>query len=73
MVPVLLSQVGWSSTKNYHTFVWALAPSNYKEGTDVNCCVHFQGDGWKKQLKILIVLGVIKPDMTKIIYRLFKT
>ncbi|XP_060793522.1 calcium-binding and coiled-coil domain-containing protein 1 [Neoarius graeffei] len=37
-----LFKVGWSSVGNYHTFVWALAPTNYKEGTDVNCCVHFQ-------------------------------
>lgn len=38
-----LFQVGWSSVKDYHTFVWALAPADYQEGTDVNCCVHFQG------------------------------
>ncbi|XP_056279195.1 calcium-binding and coiled-coil domain-containing protein 1 isoform X2 [Pseudoliparis swirei] len=37
-----LFKVGWSSVKNYHTFVWALAPADYQEGTDVNCCVHFQ-------------------------------
>uniref|UniRef100_A0AAR2JF49 SKICH domain-containing protein n=1 Tax=Pygocentrus nattereri TaxID=42514 RepID=A0AAR2JF49_PYGNA len=38
-----LFKIGWSSMKDYHTFVWALAPSNYEEGTNVNCCVHFQG------------------------------
>lgn len=38
-----LPQVGWLSVEDYHTFVWALAPPNYEEGTDVNCCVHFQG------------------------------
>lgn len=37
-----LFKVGWSSVRDYHTFVWALAPSSYKEGNDVNCCVHFQ-------------------------------
>lgn len=37
-----LFEVGWSSVKDYHTFVWALAPADYQEGTDVNCCVHFQ-------------------------------
>ncbi|CAB1336699.1 unnamed protein product, partial [Coregonus sp. 'balchen'] len=37
-----LFKVGWSSVKDYHTFVWALAPAGYQEGTDVNCCVHFQ-------------------------------
>lgn len=37
-----LFKVGWSSVKEYHTFVWALAPADYQEGTDVNCCVHFQ-------------------------------
>uniref|UniRef100_A0A4W6FJJ5 Calcium binding and coiled-coil domain 1a n=1 Tax=Lates calcarifer TaxID=8187 RepID=A0A4W6FJJ5_LATCA len=38
-----LFKVGWSSVKEYHTFVWASAPADYQEGTDVNCCVHFQG------------------------------
>ncbi|KAM7411894.1 hypothetical protein PAMA_021730 [Pampus argenteus] len=37
-----LFKVGWSSVKDYHTFVWALAPADYQEGTEVNCCVHFQ-------------------------------
>ncbi|XP_026187666.1 calcium-binding and coiled-coil domain-containing protein 1 isoform X2 [Mastacembelus armatus] len=37
-----LFKVGWSSVKDYHTFVWAQAPANYQEGTDVSCCVHFQ-------------------------------
>ncbi|XP_023846312.2 calcium-binding and coiled-coil domain-containing protein 1 isoform X1 [Salvelinus sp. IW2-2015] len=37
-----LFKVGWLSVKDYHTFVWALAPAGYQEGTDVNCCVHFQ-------------------------------
>ncbi|XP_062871224.1 calcium-binding and coiled-coil domain-containing protein 1 [Trichomycterus rosablanca] len=37
-----LFKVGWSTVRDYHTFVWAVTPSNYKEGTDVNCCVHFQ-------------------------------
>lgn len=36
-------QVGWSSLRDYHTFVWALAPADYEEGTEVNCCVQFQG------------------------------
>ncbi|XP_029011366.1 calcium-binding and coiled-coil domain-containing protein 1 [Betta splendens] len=37
-----LFKVGWSSVKDYHTFVWALTPADYQEGADVNCCVHFQ-------------------------------
>ncbi|XP_051961986.1 calcium-binding and coiled-coil domain-containing protein 1 isoform X2 [Xyrauchen texanus] len=37
-----LFKVGWSSVRDYHTFVWAVAPSNYKEGMFVNCCVNFQ-------------------------------
>ncbi|XP_067100767.1 calcium-binding and coiled-coil domain-containing protein 1b isoform X1 [Osmerus mordax] len=35
-------KVGWSSVKDYYTFSWALAPEGYIEGTNVNCCVHFQ-------------------------------
>ncbi|XP_010782769.1 calcium-binding and coiled-coil domain-containing protein 1 isoform X1 [Notothenia coriiceps] len=37
-----LFKVGWLSVKDYHTFVWALAPADYQEGMDVNCCVQFQ-------------------------------
>lgn len=37
-----LFKEGWTSVKEYHTFVWALAPADYQEGTDVNCCVQFQ-------------------------------
>ncbi|KAJ0064263.1 hypothetical protein NL108_001576, partial [Boleophthalmus pectinirostris] len=37
-----LFKVGWSSVKAYHTFVWALAPSDFEEGTEFNCCVQFQ-------------------------------
>lgn len=36
-----LFKAGWRSVRDYHTFVWALAPAGYQEGTDVNCCVHF--------------------------------
>ncbi|KAJ8397082.1 hypothetical protein AAFF_G00011360 [Aldrovandia affinis] len=37
-----LFKVGWTSVRNYHTFVWALVPGGYQEGTNANCCVHFQ-------------------------------
>ncbi|KPP63477.1 calcium-binding and coiled-coil domain-containing protein 1-like [Scleropages formosus] len=37
-----LFKVGWSSVRDYHTFVWAVAPAGYQEGTAVNCCVQFQ-------------------------------
>nr|XP_023654544.1 calcium-binding and coiled-coil domain-containing protein 1-like isoform X3 [Paramormyrops kingsleyae] len=37
-----LFKVGWSSVRDYHTFVWALAPTGYQAGAAVNCCVHFQ-------------------------------
>ncbi|CAL9703046.1 unnamed protein product [Knipowitschia caucasica] len=37
-----LFQVGWSSVKAYQTFVWALAPSDFVEGKEFNCCVQFQ-------------------------------
>ncbi|XP_068196419.1 calcium-binding and coiled-coil domain-containing protein 1 [Antennarius striatus] len=36
-----LFKVGWSSVKDYYTFVWSLAPADYHQGIDVNCCVHF--------------------------------
>uniref|UniRef100_A0A1A8EAZ6 Calcium binding and coiled-coil domain 1 n=1 Tax=Nothobranchius kadleci TaxID=1051664 RepID=A0A1A8EAZ6_NOTKA len=37
-----LFKVGWTSVKDYETFVWALTPADYQEGTDNNCCVQFQ-------------------------------
>ncbi|KAG7477391.1 hypothetical protein MATL_G00069020 [Megalops atlanticus] len=37
-----LFKVGWSTLRDYHTFVWALVPGDYTEGTNTNCCVHFQ-------------------------------
>ncbi|XP_061759299.1 calcium-binding and coiled-coil domain-containing protein 1 isoform X2 [Nerophis ophidion] len=36
-----LFKAGCSSVKDYHTFVWALVPADYEEGTKVNCCVQF--------------------------------
>ncbi|XP_077429498.1 calcium-binding and coiled-coil domain-containing protein 1 isoform X2 [Vanacampus margaritifer] len=36
-----LFKVGWSSVKDYHTFVWAPAPANYEPQTEVNCCAQF--------------------------------
>lgn len=38
-----MPQVGHSSVKQYHTYMWALVPEGYTEGTAVNCCVIFQG------------------------------
>ncbi|KAL4655556.1 calcium-binding and coiled-coil domain-containing protein 1-like [Arapaima gigas] len=37
-----LFKLGWSSVRDYHTFVWALTPQGYMRGSSVNCCVHFQ-------------------------------
>lgn len=38
-----LFKLGWSSVKDYYTFVWALAPSEgFEEGAEFNCCVQFQ-------------------------------
>ncbi|CAL8366643.1 unnamed protein product [Lota lota] len=37
-----LFKVGWSSVRDYHTFVWSSAPADSHEGRDVNCCVQFQ-------------------------------
>lgn len=38
-----LFKLGWSSVKDYYTFVWALAPNEgIEEGAEFNCCVQFQ-------------------------------
>ncbi|XP_062843042.1 calcium-binding and coiled-coil domain-containing protein 1b isoform X2 [Trichomycterus rosablanca] len=35
-------KVGWTSLRDYHTYVWALAPEDYTSGRDVNCSIVFQ-------------------------------
>ncbi|KAL2090698.1 hypothetical protein ACEWY4_012961 [Coilia grayii] len=37
-----LFKVGWSTVKEYHTYVWVLVPEGYKERRDTDCCVQFQ-------------------------------
>ncbi|XP_064204596.1 tax1-binding protein 1 homolog B isoform X5 [Anguilla rostrata] len=36
-------KVGWSSARDYYTFLWSPFPENYAEGTTVNRVVVFQG------------------------------
>lgn len=39
----LLFQVGWSTARDYYTFLWSPMPENYVEGSTVNCVLAFQG------------------------------
>lgn len=41
--PHYVSQVGWSTARDYYTFLWSPLPENYVEGTAVNRTVVFQG------------------------------
>ncbi|XP_036394674.1 tax1-binding protein 1 homolog B isoform X3 [Megalops cyprinoides] len=36
-------KVGWSTARDYYTFLWSPFPENYAEGTTVNRAVVFQG------------------------------
>ncbi|KAM6994716.1 tax1-binding protein 1 homolog B isoform 1-T1 [Tautogolabrus adspersus] len=36
-------KVGWSTARDYYTFLWSPLPENYAEGTTVNRTVVFQG------------------------------
>ncbi|XP_072535502.1 tax1-binding protein 1 homolog B isoform X2 [Salminus brasiliensis] len=36
-------KVGWSTARDYYTFLWSPLPENYSEGTAVNRSVVFQG------------------------------
>ncbi|XP_009976547.1 PREDICTED: tax1-binding protein 1 isoform X2 [Tauraco erythrolophus] len=36
-------KVGWSTARDYYTFVWSPMPENYVEGSTVNCVLTFQG------------------------------
>ncbi|XP_048694416.1 tax1-binding protein 1 isoform X2 [Caretta caretta] len=36
-------KVGWSTARDYYTFLWSPMPENYVEGSTVNCVLSFQG------------------------------
>lgn len=36
-------KVGWSTARDYYTFLWSPMPENYVEGSTVNCVLNFQG------------------------------
>ncbi|XP_071417103.1 tax1-binding protein 1 isoform X3 [Pithys albifrons albifrons] len=36
-------KVGWSTARDYYTFLWSPMPDNYVEGSTVNCVLTFQG------------------------------
>ena len=40
---LILFQVGWSTARDYYTFLWSPLLENYVEGTTVNRVVVFQG------------------------------
>ncbi|PKU39781.1 tax1-binding protein 1 isoform x1 [Limosa lapponica baueri] len=41
--PSALVSVGWSTARDYYTFLWSPMPENYVEGSTVNCVLTFQG------------------------------
>lgn len=58
-------QVGWSTARDYYTFLWSPLPENYVEGTVVHRTVVFQGKSEQKPSyywpllidKIVLLLG----------------
>lgn len=42
-IPHNVSQVGWSTARDYYTFLWSPLPERYVEGTAVNRTAVFQG------------------------------
>ncbi|XP_047416923.1 tax1-binding protein 1 isoform X2 [Sciurus carolinensis] len=36
-------KVGWSTARDYYTFLWSPMPEHYVEGSTVNCVLTFQG------------------------------
>ncbi|KAM9165945.1 tax1-binding protein 1 isoform 4-T4 [Pangshura tecta] len=36
-------KVGWSTARDYYTFLWSPMPENYVEGSTINCVLSFQG------------------------------
>ncbi|XP_049637969.1 tax1-binding protein 1 [Suncus etruscus] len=36
-------KVGWSTARDYYTFLWSPLPENYVEGSTINCVLAFQG------------------------------
>ncbi len=41
--PLCFWQVGWSTARDYYTFLWSPLPDNHTDGTAVNRSVVFQG------------------------------
>lgn len=43
-------QVGWSTARDYYTFVWSPMPENYEPGSTVHRAVVFQGTAHARTL-----------------------
>ncbi|XP_076004532.1 tax1-binding protein 1 homolog B isoform X2 [Genypterus blacodes] len=68
-------KVGWSTARDYYTFLWSPLPENYVEGTAVNRTVVFQGyyvpndDGEFYQFCYVTHKGEIRGASTPFLFR----
>ncbi|KAM4581494.1 tax1-binding protein 1 homolog B [Odontesthes bonariensis] len=68
-------KVGWSTARDYYTFLWSPPPENYVEGTAVNRTVVFQGyyvpndDGEFYQFCYVTHKGEIRGASTPFLFR----
>ncbi|XP_061677318.1 tax1-binding protein 1 homolog B isoform X2 [Syngnathoides biaculeatus] len=68
-------KVGWSTARDYYTFLWSLLPENYVDGTAVNRTVVFQGyyvpndDGEFYQFCYVTHKGEIRGASTPFLFR----
>ncbi|KAF7669458.1 hypothetical protein LDENG_00186590 [Lucifuga dentata] len=68
-------KVGWSTARDYYTFLWSPLPENYAEGTAVNRTVVFQGyyvpndDGEFYQFCYVTHKGEIRGASTPFLFR----
>ncbi|KAM9782871.1 tax1-binding protein 1 homolog B [Neosynchiropus ocellatus] len=68
-------KVGWSTARDYYTFLWSPLPVNYAEGTTVNRTVVFQGyyvpndDGEFYQFCYVTHKGEIRGASTPFLFR----
>ncbi|XP_064410930.1 tax1-binding protein 1 homolog B isoform X2 [Latimeria chalumnae] len=68
-------KVGWSTARDYYTFLWSPVPDNYVEGTSVNRVLIFQGyylpndDGEFYQFCYVSHLGEIRGASTPFQFR----
>uniref|UniRef100_A0A671SUR2 Tax1-binding protein 1 homolog A-like n=1 Tax=Sinocyclocheilus anshuiensis TaxID=1608454 RepID=A0A671SUR2_9TELE len=55
-------KVGWSSARDYYTFLWSSMPENYTEGSTVHRTIIFQDNLIMLSLELTCFIQIIKQN-----------